>query len=39
MASGLIEEASGVRMSTKMFYAKPTVREQATYCEAERQQP
>ena len=38
MASGLIIEASSVRMSTKVLYAKPTVREQAVYCAAQREQ-
>jgi acyl-coenzyme A synthetase/AMP-(fatty) acid ligase len=32
MASGLIDKASGVRMSTKLLYSTPTVREQAAYC-------
>lgn len=39
MASGLIDEASKVRMSTKALYSKPTVREQAAYCAAQREQP
>jgi len=39
MASGLIDEASGVRMSIKVLYSKPTVREQAAYCPAQREQP
>src|SRR5215467_4555631 len=38
LASGFIEEASGVQMSTKVLYAKPTVREQAAYCAAQREQ-
>jgi len=36
MASGLIDEASSVRMSTKVLYSMPTVREQAAYCAAQR---
>jgi oxalate---CoA ligase len=32
LASGFIDEASGVQMSTKVLYARPTVREQAAYC-------
>jgi len=39
MASGLVDEASSVRMSTKVLYAKPTVREQAAYCATQREQP
>src|SRR5499426_779114 len=39
MASWLIDEASGVRMSIKVLYSKPTVREQAAYCPAQREQP
>ena len=39
MASGLIDEASSVRMSTKVLYSMPTVREQAAYCAAQREQP
>jgi acyl-CoA synthetase (AMP-forming)/AMP-acid ligase II len=38
LASGFIDEASGVQMSTKVLYAKPTVREQAAYCAAQREQ-
>jgi acyl-CoA synthetase (AMP-forming)/AMP-acid ligase II len=38
MASGLIDEAISVRISTKVLYAKPTVREQAAYCAAQREQ-
>jgi len=32
MASGLIDAATGVRMSVKLLYSKPTVREQAAHC-------
>jgi acyl-CoA synthetase (AMP-forming)/AMP-acid ligase II len=32
LAAGLIDEATGVRMSTKLLYAKPTVSEQAAHC-------
>jgi len=39
MASGLIDAASSVRMSTKALYCMPTVREQAAYCVAQREQP
>jgi Phosphopantetheine attachment site len=38
MASGLIDEASGVRMSIKVLYSKPTAREQAAYWAAQREQ-
>jgi hypothetical protein len=38
LASGLIDEASSMRMSTKVLYFKPTVREQAAYCAAQREQ-
>jgi acyl-CoA synthetase (AMP-forming)/AMP-acid ligase II len=38
LASGFIDEAIGVQMSTKVLYAKPTVREQAAYCAAQREQ-
>jgi hypothetical protein len=38
LASGFIDEAIGVQMSTKALYAKPTVREQAAYCAAQREQ-
>lgn len=38
LASGFIDEASGVQMSTKVLYARPTVREQAAYCVAQREQ-
>jgi Phosphopantetheine attachment site len=38
LASGFIDEASGVQMSTKVLSAKPTVREQAAYCAAQREQ-
>jgi oxalate---CoA ligase len=38
LASGFIDGASGVQMSTKVLYAKPTVREQAAYCAAQREQ-
>lgn len=34
MASGLIDNATSVRMTTKVLYSKPTVREQAAYCAA-----
>ena len=37
MASGFIDEAISVRISTKVLYAKPTVREQAAYCAAQRE--
>jgi hypothetical protein len=39
MASGLIDEASSVSMSTKVLYSMPTVREQAAYCAAQQEQP
>jgi oxalate---CoA ligase len=39
MTSGLIDRATSVRMSTKVLYSKPTVREQAAYCAAQREQP
>jgi acyl-CoA synthetase (AMP-forming)/AMP-acid ligase II len=39
MASGLIDEAGMVRMSTKVLYSEPTVREQAAYCAVQRKQP
>ena len=39
MTSGLIERATNVGMSTKVLYSKPTVREQAEYCAAQREQP
>jgi acyl-CoA synthetase (AMP-forming)/AMP-acid ligase II len=38
LASGLIDEASSVRMNTKVLYSKPTVGEQAAYCAAQREQ-
>lgn len=38
LASGFIDEAIGVQMSTKVLYAKPTVREQAAYFAAQREQ-
>ena len=38
MTSGLIDRATSVRMSTKV-HSKPTVREQAAYCAAQREQP
>ena len=34
MTSDLIEQATGVRMGTRVLYANPTVREQAAYCAA-----
>ena len=37
LASGFIDEAISVRISTKVLYAKPTVREQAAYCAAQRE--
>jgi oxalate---CoA ligase len=39
MTSGLIDKATSVRMSTKLLYSKPTVREQAAYCADQREQP
>ena len=39
MTSGLIDRATSVRMSTKVLYSKPTVREQAAYCAVQREQP
>jgi len=39
MTSGLIDKATSVRMSTKLLYSKPTVREQAAYGAAQREQP
>src|SRR5215475_955822 len=39
MASGLIDKATSVRMSIKVLYSKQTVREQAAYCPAQREQP
>jgi oxalate---CoA ligase len=37
LASGFIDAAISVRISTKVLYAKPTVREQAAYCAAQRE--
>ena len=39
IASGLIDAASNVRMSIKVLYSIPTVREQAAYCAAQQEQP
>jgi acyl-CoA synthetase (AMP-forming)/AMP-acid ligase II len=39
LASEFIDEATGVQMSTKVLYAKPTVREQAAHYAAQRRQP
>lgn len=35
MAAELIDKVTGVRMTTKLFYAKPTVSEQAAHCAIE----
>ena len=38
LAAGLITETVGVKMAVKLFYAKPTVREQAEHCLAQKGQ-